>query len=176
VTETREEEKEEKKEGAMKVKEVMMGTPYHVLLEANLGMATELLWKGNCGFLPVVDAEKKVCGVITDRDICVALGTRNQPAGEVAVGEVVQCKVHTCNLEDDIHIALQTMTDAHVRRLPVVDSNGKLAGVVSMDDLVFRAEPNRIGREPELSAEEVVRCYRAILRKDLPVSVKKAVA
>jgi CBS domain-containing protein len=176
VTETREEKKEGKKEGAMKVKEVMMGTPYHITLEANLGMATELLWKGNCGFLPVVDAENKVCGVITDRDICVALGTRNQTAGEVAVAEVANCKAHTCNLEDDIHLALQTMVEGHVRRLPVVDLNGNLAGVVSMDDLVFRAEPNRIGREPELSAEEVVRCYRAILRKDLPVSVKKAVA
>jgi len=160
----------------MKVKEVMMRTPYHIPLEANLGMATELMWKGNCGFLAVVDAEKKVCGVITDRDICVALGTRNRTAGEVAVEEVVQHKLHACSPEDDIHIALQTMMDEHVRRLPVVDLNGNLAGVVSMDDLVLRAEPSRIGREPELSSEEVVRGYRTILKKDLPVSVKKATA
>jgi len=160
----------------MKVKEVMMGTPYHISQEANLGMATELMWKGNCGFLPVVDAAKKVCGVITDRDICVALGTRNQTAGEVLVGEVVQCKVHACNPEDDIHMALQTMREGHVRRLPVVDSSGNLAGVVSMDDLLLRAEPGREGREPELSADEVVRGYRTIMKKDLPVSVKKAVA
>ena len=158
----------------MKVKEVMMGTPYHIPLEANLGMATELMWRGNCGFLPVVDAEKKVCGVITDRDICVALGTRNQTAGQVLVEEVVQRKVHVCNAEDDIHVALQTMREGHVRRLPVVDSNGDLAGVVSMDDLLLRAEPGREGREPELSADEVVRGYRTIMKKDLPVSVKKA--
>ena len=62
----------------MKVKEVMMRTPYCVSLQANLGMAAELMSKGNCGFLPVVDAENKVCSVITDRDICVALGTRNR--------------------------------------------------------------------------------------------------
>jgi len=160
----------------MKVKEVMMRTPYHIPLEANLGMATELMWKGNCGFLAVVDAEKKVCGVITDRDICVALGTRNRTAGEVAVEQVVQRKLHACSPEDDIHIALQTMMDEHVRRLPVVDLNGNLVGVVSMDDLVLRAEPSRIGREPELSSEEVVRGYRTILKKDLPVSVKKATA
>jgi CBS domain-containing protein len=160
----------------MKVKEVMMGTPYHIPLEANLGMATELMWRGNCGFLPVVDAASKVCGVITDRDICVALGTRNQTAGQVQVGDVVQCNVHACKAEDDIHIALQTMREGHVRRLPVVDLNGKLAGVVSMDDLLVRAEPSRIGKEPELSADEVVRGYRAIVTKDLPVNVKKAVA
>jgi CBS domain-containing protein len=160
----------------MKVKEVMMGTPYHIPLEANLGMATELMWRGNCGFLPVVDAEKKVCGVITDRDICVALGTRNQTAGQVLVEKVVQRKVYACNPEDDIHVALQTMREGHVRRLPVVDFNGGLAGVVSMDDLLLRAEPDREGREPELSADEVVRGYRTIMKKDLPVSVKKAVA
>jgi CBS domain-containing protein len=160
----------------MKVKEVMMGTPYHIPLDANLGMATELMWKGNCGFLPVVNAEKIVCGVITDRDICVALGTRNQTAGQVRVQEVVQRKVYACNPEDDIHVALQTMREGHVRRLPVVEFNGNLAGVVSMDDLLFRAEPNRAGKEPELSADEVVRGYRTIMNKDLPVSVKKAVA
>ena len=160
----------------MKVKEVMMRTPYYVPLEANLGVATELMWKGNCGFLPVVDAAKKVCGVVTDRDICVALGTRNQTAGEVRVEEVVQRKVYACNADDDIHVALQTMREGHVRRLPVVDFNGHLAGVVSMDDLLFRAEPNRAGNEPELSADEVVRGYRTIMNKDLPVSVKKAVA
>jgi CBS domain-containing protein len=160
----------------MKVKDVMMGTPYHIPLEANLGMATELMWKGNCGFLPVVDAANKVCGVITDRDICVALGTRNQTAGQVLVKDVVKCNLHACNAEDDIHVALQTMREEHVRRLPVVDLTGNLAGVVSMDDLLLRAEPSRIGKEPELSADEVVRGYRAIITKDLPVSAKKAVA
>lgn len=160
----------------MKVKEVMMGTPYHIPLNANLGVATELMWKGNCGFLPVVDAGKKVCGVITDRDICVALGTRNQTAGQVRVEEVVQRKVYACTPEDDIHIALQTMREGHVRRLPVVDLNGNLSGVVSMDDLLLRAEPDREGRQAELSADEVVRGYRTIMKKDLPVSMKKAVA
>jgi CBS-domain-containing membrane protein len=160
----------------MKVKEVMMGTPYFIPLAANLGMATELMWKGNCRFLPVLDAEKKVCGVITDRDICVALGTRNQTAGQVLVEEVAQRKVYACNPEDNIDMALQTMREGHVRRSPVVDFNGNLAGVVSMDDLLLRAEPDRVGREPGLSADEVVRSYRTIMKKDFPVSVKKAAA
>jgi len=160
----------------MKVKDVMMRTPYCVSLQADLGMATELMWKGNCGFLPVVDAEKKVCGVLTDRDICVALGTRNQRAGEVCVEEVVQRKVYACNPEDDVHMALQSMREGHVRRLPVVDVSKNLAGVVSMDDILLHAEPNSFGNEPELSANEVVRTYRTIMKKDLPVSTRKAAA
>jgi len=160
----------------MKVKDVMMWTPYCVMLQANLGTATELMWRGNCGFLPVVDAAKKVCGVVTDRDICVALGTRNQTAGEVRVEEIVQRKVYACNPEDDVHMALQSMREGHVRRLPVVDREGNLAGVVSMDDILLHAEPNSFGNEPELSANEVVRAYRTIMKKDLPVSMKKAAA
>lgn len=160
----------------MKVKDVMMRTPYSSSLGANLGMATELMWKGNCGFLPVVDEQEKVCGVVTDRDICIALGTRNQTAGDVKVEEVVQRRVYACNPEDDIHIALQTMRDGHVRRLAVVDANGKLAGVVSMDDILVHAEPSSFGNEPELSANEVVRSYRSIMQKDLPVRTKKVAA
>jgi CBS domain-containing protein len=160
----------------MKVKEVMMGTPYCVALQANLGIATELMWRGNCGFLPVVDEEKKLCGVITDRDICVALGTRHQPAGEVLVKEVVQRKVYACNPEDEIHMALQTMREGHVRRLPVVDREGNVAGVVSMDDILLHAESSSFGNEPELSANEVVRAYRTIMKKDLPVKTRKVAA
>jgi len=160
----------------MKVKDVMMGTPYFGSLCANLGEAAELMWKGNCGFLPVVDDEEKVCGVVTDRDICIALGTRNQRAGEVHVGEVMQQKVYACNPEDDIHVALQSMRDGHVRRLPVVDHQGKLAGVVSMDDILLHAEASSFGNEPELSANEVVHTYRWIMKKELPVKMKRTAA
>ena len=160
----------------MKVKDVMMGTPHFGTLRANLGEATELMWKGNCGFLPVVDDQENVCGVLTDRDICIALGTRNQKAGEMCVGEVMRHKVHACNPEDDVHIALQSMRDGHVRRLPVVYRNGKLAGVVSMDDILLHAEPSSFGNDPELSANEVVRTYRWIMKKDLPVKMRKTAA
>ena len=77
----------------MKVKEIMMGTPCYCHPETNLGSATELMWNANCGFLPVESADGKVVGVITDRDICIALGTRNRPAGEVTVAEVLTGKL-----------------------------------------------------------------------------------
>ena len=160
----------------MKVKDVMMRTPYFGTPWANLGVATELMWKGNCGFLPVLNLEGRVCGVVTDRDICVALGTRNVTAGELQVGKVSQRQLHACNPEDDIHIALQSMRDGHVRRLAVVDKNGKLAGVVSMDDILLHAEPSSFGNEPELSANEVVRTYRWIMKKDLLMKAKKTAA
>jgi CBS domain-containing protein len=87
----------------MKVKEIMTGMPYYCQPETNLGSATELMWNANCGFLPVESADGKVIGVITDRDICVALGTRNRPAGEVTVAQVLTGKLYSCAPDDEIH-------------------------------------------------------------------------
>jgi CBS domain-containing protein len=160
----------------MKVKEAMMGTPYTCPKSANLGEAAELMWKGNCGFLPVIGPEGKVCGVITDRDICIALGTRNKLAGEVMVGEVSDGKLFACAPEDEIHVALLTMREGKVRRLPVIDSNGKAVGVLSMDDVLLHAEPVGTGKIVELSTDEVVRSYRAINQRQLPQVMNKTAA
>lgn len=161
----------------MKVKEVMTATPYYCQPETNLGSATELMWNANCGFLPVEGANGKTVGVVTDRDICVALGTRNRLPGDVTVGEVMSGKLYSCDPDDDIHIALQTMREGKVRRLPVIDKNGTLAGVVSTDDILLRAEPTSMGKHPELSSDEVIRTYRAITQRQVSqVATKTAAA
>jgi CBS domain-containing protein len=160
----------------MKVKEVMMGTPYYCQLGTNLGSATELMWNANCGFLPVEAADGKVIGVVTDRDICIALGTRCQLSGDITVGEVLSGKLYSCAPDDDIHIGLQIMSKGKVRRLPVIARNGTLVGVLSMDDILLRTEPASLGKQPELSSDEVVRAYRAITERHVPQAVAKRAA
>jgi len=148
----------------MKVFDMMMGTPYFCRPGSNLGEATELMWRGNCGFLPVVESDGKVVGVVTDRDICIALGTRGHPPGEVATAEVMSKEVYSCAPEDDVRIALGTMRDRHVRRLPVIAKKGKLVGVISMDDVLLRFE----GPDAMKTAEEIVSAFRAINTHQLP--------
>ena len=160
----------------MKVKEIMMCTPYTCRKETNLAEASELMWKGDCGFLPVNGPDGKVCGVITDRDICIALGTRDKLAREVTAGEVSCGKLFACSPEDEIHLALLTMREGKVRRLPVIDSDGKAVGILSMDDILLHAEPVGTGKIVDLSTDEVVRSYRAINRRALPQLTKKQTA
>ena len=152
----------------MKVKDVMMGTPYYCQLDTNLGSAAELMWIGNCGFLPVMGDDGKIVGVITDRDICIALGTRNRLAGDVKVREVMTNRLFACSPDDDVHVAMKMMKEGVVRRLPVIVGNGTLVGVISMDDLLLRAEAGGIGSRPELSTEEVVKTCRAIDQRRVP--------
>jgi CBS-domain-containing membrane protein len=134
------------------------------------------MWNANCGFLPVEATDGKVIGVITDRDICIALGTRSRVAGDIAVGEVMSGKLYSCAPDDDIHLALQTLKEGKVRRLPVIAQKGSLVGVISMDDILLRTEPMSLGREPELSSDEVVRAYRAITQRQVPQVVTKQAA
>ena len=57
------------------------------------------------------------------------------------MGQVMSGKLYSCAPDDDIHTALQTMMEAKIRWLPVMAQNGTLVGVLSMDDILFRAEP-----------------------------------
>ena len=156
----------------MKVQDAMMGTPIHCSPETNLGSAIELLWERNCGILPIVDAKKKVIGIVTDRDLCVALGTRNRLPGEITVGEVANGKVYSCRGQDDIHTALQTMANRRVRRLPVVNQEGVLEGILSMDNIVLHTESSGWGHRAELSNEEVVETLRQIYGPLVPQAVE----
>jgi len=161
----------------MKVQDAMMRTPASCSVDTNLAAAIEILWNRNCGMLPVVDANQKVVGVVTDRDLCVALGTRNRRAGEITVGEVVRKEVYSCQAEDDVRVALDTMASRRVRRLPVVNKEGRLEGILSMDNVVLHADLGGQARPSELSPADIVRVLHQIYEPQLPeVAQKRAAA
>ena len=160
----------------MKVKDVMMGTPASCSAETNLGAAVEILWNRNCGILPIVNAQQRVVGVVTDRDMCIALGTRNRLAGEIAVGQVTSGKVFACKPDDDVRGALATMAQAKVRRLPVINSDGKLEGILSMDDVVAHSEARIQGKTSELSHDDVVETLKQVYRPELPEMAQQKTA
>jgi CBS domain-containing protein len=157
----------------MKVQDVMMRTPASCSPETNLGAAVEILWNRNCGMLPVVDARQKVIGVVTDRDLCVALGTRNKLPGRMTIGEVAREEVYTCRAQDDIRAALQTMAEHKVRRLPVVTQSGILEGILSMDNVILHANTGSWGGTSDLSHEDVIKTLQRIYGPSLPQVVRQ---
>ena len=133
----------------MKIKDIMTAEPQTCSLGTNLAAAAALMLDGDCGILPVVE-DGKLVGVVTDRDMFVALATRNKRASEIAVGEVVQTPVHTCGPDDDVHVALATMKQHLVRRLPVEGFGGTVMGIVSMNDILLAAGARKPVREAEV--------------------------
>jgi CBS domain-containing protein len=151
----------------MKVQEVMTSDAKACEPRASLSNAAALMWENDCGTLPVVEDDGRVVGMITDRDICFGATTKNRAPSEIAVSEVITGKVYACAPDDDISEALETMRRERVRRLPVVGAEGTLCGVVSMNDIVLRAEEKANGKGPELSYADVVQTYKAICANPL---------
>jgi CBS domain-containing protein len=139
----------------MKVREIMTTQPKTASRNTSLAAAAQLLWGADCGLLPVVDGGKLV-GVVTDRDMYIALATRNKPASQLTIDDVTTGKVVTCGPEDDVHVALDTMASQRVRRLPVTQ-DGALVGVISMNDFVLAA-----GTDKPVRNDEVVQSLKAI--------------
>jgi CBS domain-containing protein len=129
----------------MKTKERMVKDVFVCRPQDNLAEVAAIMWEERCGALPVVDDGGRVMSMITDRDICIALGTRNERASDVRVEDVVPARVFTCKERDDILAAMRTMVSQNIRRLPVVDDEDKMVGIISIDDLLLHTEPGKAG-------------------------------
>jgi CBS domain-containing protein len=133
----------------VKVKDIMTSELRTCSPATNLAEAAALMLDGDCGILPVLAAGKLV-GVVTDRDLYVALATRNKLASQLRIGDVVQAGVHTCGPDDDVQTALETMKQHRVRRLPVEGFGGTLLGIVSMNDITLAAGARRPVRDADV--------------------------
>ncbi len=130
--------------------------------DTNLAAAAKMMWDSDCGALPILNMQGRVLGMITDRDICMATSTKNRVPSAITVGETSSGKAITCRPDDDIHTALDRMEQGRVRRLPVVDEDGMLQGILSMNDLILAAGEHRGRSAPELSVEDVMHALKTI--------------
>jgi len=156
----------------MKVKDLMTTSPTACTLTNSLADAGGMMWQNDCGILPVVAEGGKVVGLITDRDICMAGVLNGRNLTNIAVEDVISRKVFSCKADDDVRNALKTMQENKVRRLVVVDDLGMLEGIVSMNDIVLRAEAAKDKKTPEVSYADVVNTYKSICQHHLPVQAK----
>ena len=149
----------------MIVKEVMNHEVTTCRPDTTLESAAILMWDGDCGTVAVVDDESMVVGIITDRDICMAVALQHKPASEIQVQEVMSRHLFTCQPENDIMSALKIMSFQKVRRLPVTNDSGHVEGIISIEDLIARAERGRRGiQTPELSYDDTMTTLKAICR------------
>jgi CBS-domain-containing membrane protein len=124
------------------VREIMTTQVRSCRSDRTLVAAAAAMHWGDCRFLPVVDADRRPVGVVTDGDICL-IGTSDQrPLRDIPVSEAMSRAVVTCHPEDSIDHVLETMKQRRIRHLPVVDSRGRLVGVVSLTDIILRVEEN----------------------------------
>jgi len=132
----------------------------------DLGEAARIMWEHDCGFVPVTDGseDRRVVGVVTDRDACMAAYTRGQSLREIPVRDVMSTAVRTCKPADDVAAAERTMREAQIHRLPVVDDADHLLGVISLADIAREAAREAGSKRVEVSASELGETLAAIRR------------
>ncbi len=130
--------------------------------DTTLADAATLMQEHDCGILPVVDASYKVLGVLTDRDICMAVSTRNVLASALRARDVMSTTIHAIGAGDTAAQALRIMRKHHVRRLPITAPDGVLEGIVSLNDLFLAAKPQGGNQLGSPSQEDLIQTMKAI--------------
>jgi CBS-domain-containing membrane protein len=153
----------------MKVREVMTPDAKAIWITESLADAAKEMWENDCGALPIIKDGRKVVGMITDRDICMASAMRDRNPSGISVEEVMNTTVYAAEAEEDVEQALQTMREHKIRRLPVLNLEGELEGIVSMNDIVLKARV-RNGEKPAIDYADVVKTYQAICEHPVPMA------
>jgi CBS domain-containing protein len=127
----------------MQVREVMTSDPVSCSADTTLREAATLMVDNDCGEIPVLDSRQYPIGVVTDRDIaCRAVAEGRSP--DTAVREIMSSPVITTTPESSLEDCCAALEDNQIRRVPVVDANGRCCGIVAQADIALHASPKEI--------------------------------
>lgn len=147
----------------MNAMDLMSTPPRTCELGTDLGAIARMMWDHDFGFVPITDELGTLIGVITDRDICIATATRHLAPDRIAAREAMTSPVNVCMADDNIVEVLTLMREAQVRRLPVVDDDGHLQGVISMNDIALASnQKQRPGAKDVVSALAAICAHRTV--------------
>src|SRR5262249_48183923 len=133
-----------KGDSVMKVRDLMTSQVATVRASEQSSTALRIMWDCDCGSLPVVDEAGRAIAVVTDRDIAMTSLFRDAPPSALPVSEAMSKRIHFCMPDDSVASAEQIMRGNQIRRLPVIDSERRLVGVLSLADVVRHvADRNR---------------------------------
>jgi len=134
-----------------KCDEVMTNNPVCCLPNDTVVKAAKLMKSGNVGSIPVIDNDKtrKLVGIVTDRDLVMKIVAEGKEPKSTNVATVMTAQVVSCQSEDDLQKAMDAMAKNQLRRIPIVDKNGGILGIVSQADVATRVD------KPKRTAEMI---------------------
>ena len=147
----------------MHVDELMTSPVATCRMTDTLNRVAQLMWEGDCGVIPVVDDDGKPVAMITDRDVCIASYTQGKALFDIPVATAMSKNVMVCQKGESIATAESMMRSQQLRRLPVVDDDGQLVGILSLNDIATRGQRlKHAGGRGELGAEAIAITLSAI--------------
>ena len=134
------------------VQDLMTSNPKTVASESSVVEAAKIMRDENVGIVPLVDGERLV-GTITDRDIAIKVVAEGSDLQSTTAGQAASRDLVTIDPQQDLDEALRLMAQHQVRRLPVVEEDGRLVGILAQADVAREASPQQTGRVVEEISE-----------------------
>jgi CBS domain-containing protein len=132
----------------IRVQDLMTRDPISCVASDPLSRAAQVMWDHDCGAVPVLDAEGKLVGMVTDRDICMATYTRGQPPAAITVETIMSKDLRVASPGDLLDDVARLMAERQLRRLPVVDG-GRLVGMFALADFARHVRTSQGSNVPE---------------------------
>ena len=132
----------------MKIREVMTSNPACCVPTDTTQKAATLMRDFNIGSIPVVEDQqsRKLLGIITDRDLCCSVLAAGLDPKTTPIGEFVSLQPVTCRDGENVEKCERAMKEHKLRRIPIVDGEGRCIGIVSLADFAIREKPERVSR------------------------------
>jgi CBS domain-containing protein len=126
------------------ISELMTKSPRTVTVDSTVAEAARAMRDEDAGVIPIVEGER-VVGVVTDRDVAIRVVAEGKDPQATKVTEIASKDLVTIDPQQDLDEALRLMAQHQVRRLPVVEEDGKLVGIVAQADIAKHADEARTG-------------------------------
>jgi CBS domain-containing protein len=130
------------------VREAMTANPRTVTADSSVAEAARLMRDEDTGIVPITEGDRLI-GVVTDRDVAIKVVADGKDPQSAKVTEVASKNLVTVDPEQDLDEALRLMAQHQVRRLPVVEEDGKLVGILAQADVAQHADASRTGEVVE---------------------------
>ena len=141
----------------------------------SMEVAAAKMWERDIGCLPVLDDEGRVIGMVTDRDACMAAFTQGRRLAEIPVETAMGGPVFSCSPTDRIEEVEAIMKAHQIRRVPVVDEERHLLGLITMNDLVREAALELRRTTPDVPVRALVSTLAGIMESRHPIATPSVV-
>lgn len=125
---------------ASPVNSIMTPDPVSCRAETPLHEVARMMVDNDCGQIPVVDQDRKPIGVVTDRDIVVKVVASARSSADAKAADAMTAPCKTVTSDTDLSVCTRLMEADQIRRIPVVDRDGKLVGIVSIADIALAGQ------------------------------------
>jgi CBS domain-containing protein len=130
---------------AQSIRDVMTSNPSTVDANAPIVEAARIMKQEDAGVVPVIE-NGRLTGMVTDRDIAIRVVAEGKDPGSTTIGEVASTNLVTVDPQQDLDEALRLMAQHKVRRLPVVEEDGRLVGVLAQADIAREGDDAQTGQ------------------------------